>query len=64
MSRTPRSGEGFPWDKNHTAILSMHDAVVANVTVATEPGKVDIKKGNHSPYSLLFSTGGWENSNP
>lgn len=40
----------------------MHGAVVANVTVATEPGKVDIKEGNLSPYSLLFSTGGWENS--
>lgn len=37
--------------------LSMHGAVVA-----TEPREVDIKEGNLSPYSLLFSTSGWENT--
>lgn len=52
---TPRSEEGFPWDKNRAEVLSVHSAVVANVTVATEPEKVDIKERNLSPYSLLFS---------
>lgn len=42
--------------------LSMHGAVVANGTVATEPREVDIKEGNLCPYSLLFSTSGWENT--